>query len=121
MGLKKRIASRKFTDERLVRLLGELSRSKSRFWRAVAKKLSTPRGQRVAVNVSKLERLGGEFVLVVPGKVLGTGAVSKKIEVAAYSFSRAAVEKIEGAGGRVAGIDELFRSNPEGKGVRMVV
>lgn len=121
MGLKKRIASRGYTDERLVRLLGELSRSKNKFWRAVAKRLSTPRSGRAEVNVSKLNRLAGDLVLVVPGKVLAAGTIAKKVRVAAYDFSQGAVEKIEAAGGEVAQLEELFKANPTGKMLKMVI
>ena len=121
MGLKKRIESRKFKDKRLVELLGELSRSKTAFWKALAKKLSTPSSRRAAVNVSKLERMGTGFTLVVPGKVLGTGTVSKKLRVAAYAFSQSAVDKLEAAGGETMSLKALFRANPTAKKLKMVI
>ena len=89
MGLKQRIKKRNFEDVRIVRLLTKLSKKGSAFWKSVAERLSTPRSNRVMVNVSKLERLSSDdFILVVPGKVLGTGMVSKKMTVSAYSFSQ---------------------------------
>jgi large subunit ribosomal protein L18e len=121
VGLKKRIRSRNFTDERLIRLLRDLSRSKNKFWRALAKRLSTPSSGRAGVNVSKLERLGGDLTLVVPGKVLGTGTVSKKLRVAAYSFSQGAVKKLAASGSEVMQLRELFESNPTGKKLKMVI
>jgi large subunit ribosomal protein L18e len=121
VGLKKRIESRNFKDERLVGLLGELSRSKTAFWKALAKKLSTPSSRRAAVNVSKLERIGTGFTLVVPGKVLGTGTVSKKLSVAAYAFSQQAVDKLESSGGKIMSLEELFRANPTAKKLKMVI
>ena len=122
MGLKNRIERRNFADERLNRLLASLARSKSRFWKAVAKRMSTPRNQRAAVNLDRLERHAGKgLVLVVPGKVLSVGEFSKRADVAAYSFSQRAAEKIAGAGGKVMTLEELLESNPKGQKAKMVI
>jgi large subunit ribosomal protein L18e len=116
------MASRKFTDARMVGLLRDLARSDSEFWKSVADRLATPRNKRVAVNLSKLDRLAGKgLTLVVPGKVLGSGGVSGKLNVAAYSFSSSAVERIEGAGGTVMVLEELFESNPSGRKLKVVI
>ena len=40
-----------------------------------------------------------------PVKVLGTGEISVKVEVAAHKFSASAKEKIEAAGGTVTALD----------------
>ena len=49
-------------------------------------------------------------VIVVPGKVLGAGAINKKLTVAAFRFSASAVKKIEEAGGRQITRDEGLQS-----------
>ncbi len=122
MGLKQRIKKRNFEDVRIVRLLSKFSKKGSDFWKSVAERLSTPRSNRVMVNVGKLDRLASDdFVLVVPGKVLGTGIVLNKITVSAYSFSQTAVEKIEKAGGKVLTLEELFEKNSKGQKVKMVI
>ncbi|MBR9689910.1 MAG: 50S ribosomal protein L18e [Candidatus Altiarchaeota archaeon] len=122
MGLKKRIKSRNFTDTRIIRLLGSLSKSKTGFWKAVAKKLSAPRENRPCVNVNKLERHASEgFDMVVPGKVLGVGTLSQKLSVSAYAFSQSAVDKIEAAGGKVFTIEETLESNSQAKKLKMVM
>jgi large subunit ribosomal protein L18e len=56
----------------------------------------------------------------VPGKLLGSGDVIGKPNVAAYSVSSGARSKIEEAGGRVITIRELMNENPEGSGVRIL-
>ena len=53
----------------------------------------------------------------MPGKLLGSGEVSGKHTVAAYSVSSSAKEKIEAAGGEVVTIHDLMKANPTGKGV----
>ena len=56
-------------------------------------------------------------VVVVPGKLLGSGEVTKSHTIAAYSVSSGAREKIEAAGGRCLTYSELMNENPTGSGV----
>lgn len=113
---------RNFTDERLNQLLANLSKSKSKFWVSVAKRLTTPRNNRAAVNLNKLDRFAGKgLTLVVPGKVLSVGNLSGKTSIAALSFSQGAAQKIAGAGGRIMTLEELFEENPKGLKSKMVI
>ena len=53
-------------------------------------------------NLSRLSRYAAdEDVVLIPGKLLGSGDVAGKPSVAAYSVSTGARSKIEAAGGRV--------------------
>ena len=61
-----------------------------------------------------------DVVVLVPGKLLGSGLVSGKRTVAAYSVSSGARVKIEEAGGRVLSIRELMNENPKGTGVHIL-
>ncbi|MBR9679702.1 MAG: 50S ribosomal protein L18e [Candidatus Altiarchaeota archaeon] len=121
MTLRKRIAKRKFTEPRMIGLLTELRKNKTGFWQSVGKRLSTPRKNRVSVNLAKLDRLAGKETLVVPGKVLASGDLSKKITIAAYNFSEKAIEKISAAGGTALSLEDTLKKNPEGKKVKMVI
>ena len=73
-------------------------------------RLSTkPKRQRASVNLSKLDRLAKDSdSIIVPGKVLGSGNISKKIKVAAIDFSGSAAEKLVAAKCEIASIDELL-------------
>lgn len=89
-------------------------------WRAVAQRLGRARHQTNPVNVGHLDRLvQSEEIVVVPGKLLADGAVSKPITVAAFQCSPAARSKIQAAGGTVLTIHELIKSKPSGAGVRI--
>ena len=113
---------RNFTDERLNQLLNSLSKSKSKFWTAVGKRLTTPRNNRAAVNLNKLDRFAGkELTLVVPGKVLSVGNLSVKTSIAALSFSQGAAKKIADSGGKIMTLEELFEDNPKGLKAKMVI
>ncbi len=91
-------------------------------WKRVAEMLSKPTRKRVEVNVGKINKLVEDgSTVVVPGKVLGSGTITKKVTVAAWRFTPAARTKIEAAGGRAISIYELLRENPKGSGVVIVV
>lgn len=85
-------------------------------WKAVAQKLSTTASQRAQVNVSKLDKVckDGELV-IVPGKVLGDGIISKKVNVIAFNASDSAISKIEKAGGKFTEIREFIKKEPKDK------
>jgi large subunit ribosomal protein L18e len=90
-------------------------------WDAVADRLERPRHQVTPVNVAHLERLAaGDEWVVVPGKVLADGAISKPITVGAASYSAPARAKIHAAGGKAMTIPELLHARPDGAGVRIL-
>ncbi|MCS6768187.1 MAG: 50S ribosomal protein L18e [Candidatus Nitrosocaldus sp.] len=108
--------------ERIEMLRSAAKQHDAPIWSRVAELLARPRGRRAEVNVSKIARYssaGG--VVVVPGKVLGSGGIEHPVTVAAFSFSSIAMKKILDAKGRVLSIDELVRINPKGTGVRIIV
>ena len=105
----------------LLSLIGDLSKEKKPIWKKVTKELSKSRRKRTEVNLSKLDDYGTEDqTILVPGKVLGAGTVSKKVSVAAFSFSDKAKQLIASAGGKAMTIQSLYKSNPEGKGVLII-
>jgi large subunit ribosomal protein L18e len=113
---------RKITNVMLRKTLDELWKTKAPAWRRVYELLNKPARQRVVVNVSKINRYANDGdVVVVPGKVLGSGDLEKKVTVAAFSFSYTALEKIEAAGGRALHILELVKENPKGKGIKIII
>lgn len=108
------------TNPILISLIEELNASEAPIWRDVAKRLSKPSRIRPEVNVSRLQRYAnnGEYI-VVPGKLLGAGIIDKKVNVAAFSFSNVAREKIEKSGGKCLSIEEMMKEKPKGSKVRL--
>jgi large subunit ribosomal protein L18e len=93
----------------------------SAIWRDIALRLEKPRRNWAETNLSKLERYAQDGdVIVVPGKVLAAGTISKKITVAAYGFSEASQAAKQVAGGRTMTIRELAAENPKGSNVRIL-
>lgn len=105
----------------LLSLVERLLKEKKPIWKRVASELSRPRRKKVEVNVSKLEaHAPADATVVVPGKVLGSGTLSKKLTVAAFTFSEGARKIISSAGGKTLSIEELCESKPDGKGVLLL-
>ena len=90
---------------------------KTKFGKDLKKRVGKSRSRRAEVNVGKIDKLTkkGESV-VVPGKVLGTGAIGHAVTVAAMRFSATAKRKIEAAGGKTMEIATL-----EDKKARVIV
>ncbi|MEM0000920.1 MAG: 50S ribosomal protein L18e [Desulfurococcaceae archaeon] len=102
-------------------LLKYSSKYNAKVWRAVAEELNKPSRMRRAVNISRINRYTehGDCV-VVPGKVLGAGELDHPVVVAAFSFSKTAIVKIQRAGGRAVSIFELLRERPNGSNVKII-
>jgi large subunit ribosomal protein L18e len=93
-----------------------------RIWRRVAEMIAKPARQRPAVNIGKIERhTNAGDIVVVPGKLLGSGIISHKVTVAALNASSTARSAIVEAGGSVMSIDELLTQVPKGRGVVIIV
>ena len=96
-------------------------KTKAPIWRALEEELSGPRANRREINVGGLSGITkSDEVLVVPGKVLGTGSLGHKLTICAYSVSEGAAKKIISAGGKVISFEDLVKKHPDGKGVRII-
>ncbi len=103
-------------NKRLLSLIEMLKKEKKPFWKKIAQELSKPKRRRPAVNVSKIDKYAKEdSLVVVPGKVLASGNLSKKVKVAAFNFSEAAVNIIKKNGGEIISIEDALKSDPEAK------
>lgn len=92
---------------------------KNPLWIEVAQILTMPKRKIKDVNLSDIQNSEGK-IIVVPGKVLSQGEISKKVQIAAINFSEKSKEKLEQAGCEVLSIKELILKNKEGKGVTIL-
>ncbi|WP_368407881.1 MULTISPECIES: 50S ribosomal protein L18e [Haloarchaeobius] len=112
------------TNPRLSSLIAEL-KSVSRetdadVWSDVATRLEKPRRTHAEVNLGRIERYAQEDeTVIVPGKVLGSGALSKSVTVAAVDFSSSAETKIDQVGESLE-LEQAIEQNPEGSNVRVI-
>ena len=94
---------------------------KAQVWSTASQMLTAPAKNKVEINVGRLSRISqpGEAIFV-PGKVLGTGILDKKLVVGAFSFSPSARSKIETSGGSALTIESFLKKFPKGSGVKLV-
>jgi len=98
-------------------------KEKKGFLLGLAKALDVSSRNFASVNVYKLEKLSQknkDKIFVVPGNVLGFGDLKSQINVYAYRFSDAALEKIKVAKGTAKNLYELINDKVEGKDVVIV-
>jgi large subunit ribosomal protein L18e len=108
-------------DNTIWGLRNAFKKNKAPIWRALQDELAGPRANRREINVRRLAEITkADEVVVVPGKVLGTGNLDHKLTVCAFSISETAAKKIVESGGKVMAFDDLINDYPDGKGVRII-
>ena len=113
------------TNPILQNLIQELKKRSSdqsvNIWKRVASDLEKPARQKRVVNLSRINRYTEENeIIIVPGKVLGSGALNHKLTIAAYQFSQSALEKLGESGAKVMSLLELSKESPNGKKIRII-
>ncbi len=113
------------TNPLLRDLIGELKKRSNEqsvnLWKKVAVDLEKSTRQRRIVNLSRINRYTKENdVIVVPGKVLGSGMLNHKLTISAYQFSDQAKDKIEKVGAKIVPLLELSKEKPDGKKLRII-
>jgi large subunit ribosomal protein L18e len=107
----------------LLKLIADLKQKaieeKAKVWKRIASDLEKSSRQRRIVNLSRINRFTkANDNIVVPGKVLGAGALDHAVNVAAFAFSDQAKQKIIENKGKCLSINELMQQKP--KGVRIL-
>ena len=115
----------KTTNPQLTELIGALRKQSKEqnapIWLDVADYLAKTRSQRTVVNLSSINRNTQKGdVVVVPGKILASGALDHQVTVAAFEASGAAVAKVESAKSKFITIQELASTNPKGSNVKII-
>jgi large subunit ribosomal protein L18e len=112
-------------NEKLESLIKELKKKsiteKVKIWKRIALDLEKSTRNRRIVNLYNISlNASDNEIIIVPGKILGTGDLNKKITIAAYDVSKQAEEKIVSSGSKLITINELFEKNPKGNKVRIL-
>jgi len=103
----------------ILELRKKANEHKANIWRRIADDLEKPTRQRRIINLYKINKYAKENeTVVVPGKVLATGELDHNVTIAAFSFSGAALEKINKSGKAIT-INELMQEDPKGKRIRI--
>lgn len=108
------------TNPVLLETIETLEEQDAQIWRDVAENLGKVNRKRSEVNLSDIERAAEDGdTVVVPGKVLGSGYLTKSVNVAAFKASTGAKQAIN-EDGEFMFIQDLVEENPEGSEVRIV-
>ena len=113
------------SNDELIAVLTSLRKAAKKesapLWQDLAERLERPARSWAEVNLSRISRVAPKgATVVVPGKVLGSGAIPHAVTVAAYSFSGSARAKIKAAGGEALSIPQLMKKAPAGSNVKIV-
>jgi large subunit ribosomal protein L18e len=89
-------------------------------WKRIAGDLERPSRKRRIINLYKINKYTKENeTVIVPGKVLSVGDLDHPVTVAAFSFSGAAVDKINKKG-KAMSINDLIKESPKGKRIKIM-
>lgn len=109
----------KKTNSDLVETVREAKRHPN--WMDLAGLLSRPKRKMVNINLDQIDKISNDKdIVIVPGKVLSMGNVSKKIKLFAMNFSGSAVEKLKAMKVDFGHILNEIKTNPEAKGVKVI-
>ncbi len=79
---------------------------------------SKPKRSRISINLDKINELAKENdSIIVPGKVLGEGNVTKKINLTAINFSESALTKLKGSKCTVLKLEDALKD----KNARIII
>lgn len=90
-------------------------------WLKLANMISVPRRLQSSVNLDEIEKQTKEGdTVLIPGKVLGSGEVSKKIRIVALGFSKQAREKLKKNKCEIVSVLEEAKVNPKAHGIKVM-
>lgn len=95
-------------------------KKQSPFWLRISEYLARPRRKSIKVNISKINRVAKEnSIVLVPGKVLSEGELTKPISLSAFSFSEKAKAKLSKAS--ITSLEQLAQKNKKGEHIIVLV
>jgi len=90
-------------------------------WNQIANLISRPRRKNISMNIDQIDKVTKEGdTVVVPGKVLSNGNVTKKIRVCALNFSEGARKKLKEKKCEVVTIKEEMKINSKAQGIKVL-
>jgi large subunit ribosomal protein L18e len=110
---------RRKTNPELVETI--IAAKKAKAWGEIVGLISTPRKRHISINLSEIDKKAKQGdIIVIPGKVLSQGEISKKIKIVALNFSEKAREKLLKSDSEAISMLKEIKSNPEAKGIKIL-
>ncbi|MGI0101480.1 MAG: 50S ribosomal protein L18e [Nitrosotalea sp.] len=113
------------TNQVVIRMAKELKvaskKNKAPIWLRLAEMALKPARTKRVLNLGQIDRsVNDNDIVVVPGKVLGTGNISHKITLCSFSISTTGAKKVIQSGGKIIDFAQMIKNNPTGKGVKII-
>ena len=113
------------TNQIVIHMAKELKvaskKNKAPIWSRLAEMALKPSRARKVLNLGQLDKfVKDNDIVIVPGKVLGTGNISHKITLCSFSISSSGAKKVIQSGGKIIPVAQLIKNNPTGKGVKII-
>lgn len=110
---------RRKTNQGLVETI--LAGKKEEKWQELSHLISRPRRKQMKFNLGEIEKMSKEGeVVIVAGKVLGEGELTKKVKLAAFQFSESAIVKLKKHKIEFHELKEEIEKNPDAKNVHIL-
>ncbi|MDO8623530.1 MAG: 50S ribosomal protein L18e [archaeon] len=98
-----------------------LACKKNTAWNDIGKLVSNPKRNRIIMNLDEINKTAKDNeTIILPGKVLSQGEITKKIKIIALNFSESAREKLSKAKIEISSINEEIKKNPKLQGVKIL-
>jgi len=110
---------RKKTNPELVETIRLASKSKS--WMPIAKQLANSTRKQSSVNLDEINKktTAGDTVLVL-GKVLAVGELTKKVRICSLGISKSARDKLKSSKSEAVTILEEIKKNTRAEGLKIL-
>ena len=97
------------------------SARKNKSWVKLAHVLSGSTRMQLSVNLEQIDKQAkaGDIILV-PGKILGSGNITKKLRICALGISSSAREKLRATKSEFITIEQEMKDNPKGEGIKVI-
>ena len=90
-------------------------------WNQIAKILSSSTKKHSAVNLFQIDKITETAdTVVIPGKILSKGNLTKQVTICALSISQPALEKIKESKSKFKTILEEIKSNTKAEGLKIL-
>ncbi|MCX8159208.1 MAG: 50S ribosomal protein L18e [Candidatus Pacearchaeota archaeon] len=98
-----------------------LAIAKNPNWLKYAKIISSPTRKHFSVNLSEIDKISsvGDTILV-PGKVLSSGKLTKKIKICSFFISKQAKDKLKETKSEWSSILKEINHNTKAEGIKII-
>ncbi len=90
-------------------------------WQKFAKVLSIPTRQQPSINLRDIDdNVSMGETVIIPGKVLSLGDITKKIKICSFGISQEALDKLKKTKSEWVHILDEMKKNPKAEGVKLI-